>query len=110
MKKLLFLVLLLAFVSVAYADSYEAKTVDDTAGGVALTAATYGRARSAMCRLETAPVRYTTDGSTAPTTTVGILVNPMEWIVLGNAGEIRNFKAIRTGASSGSLRCFYFTD
>lgn len=108
MKKFICLFLILAFASIAYADSYEAVTIDSTAGGVTLTSATYGRARSGLCRLETAPIRYTTDGTTAPTTTVGILINPMEWIILGNANEIKNFKAIRTGGSSGSLRCFYF--
>lgn len=108
MKKWICLFLILAFAAIAYADSYEAKTVDNTSGGVSLTAATYGRARSALCRLETAPIRYTTDGTTAPTTSVGIIVNPMEWIILGTPGEIKNFKGIRTGDTSGSLKCFYF--
>lgn len=106
MKRFICLALILAFAAVAYADSYEAVTVANAAIG--LTSATYARARSAMCRLETAPIRYTTDGATTPTTTVGIVVNPMEWIVLGSPGEIKNFKAIRTGDTSGSLKCFYF--
>lgn len=108
MKKWICLILILAFAAIAHADSYEAVTIADTAGGTGLTAATYGRARSALCRLETAPIRYTTDGATAPTTSVGIIVNPMEWIILGSPGEIKNFKGIRTGDTSGSLKCFYF--
>ena len=108
MRKILWVLSVLSISALAYADSYEAVTVDATVGGVSLTAATYGRARAGQCRLETGQIRYTTDGTTAPTSTVGIIVSPMEWIILGNANEIKNFKAIRTGTASGSLRCFYF--
>ncbi len=111
MKKI-FAVLIgvLAFAAIAWADNYQTLTVDNTSGGVSLTAATYAGARYAMCRLETAEIRYTKDGSTTPTSAVGMLMEPMEFIVLENANQIRNFKAIRTGDTSGVLKCFFLKD
>ena len=107
-KLLLALIFVLILAASAFADgSYEAKTIDNTSGGVALTAATYGSARAALCRLETGPIRFTKDGSTAPTADVGIPLYPLEWIILENQGEIRNFRGFRTTATSGSLKCFY---
>lgn len=88
------------------ADSYEAVTVAATSK--ALTATTYLRARSALCRLETAPINYTIDGSTVPTDAIGILINPLEWIILENPNQIRNFRGYRTTGTSGVLKCFYF--
>jgi hypothetical protein len=106
MKKLilaLIFVLITAFS--AFAGGYEAVTVAGTS--IALTSATYGRARSALCRLETAPIRYTIDGATTPTSSVGIVLYPLEWIILESANDIRNFRGIRTTDTSGSLKCFY---
>ena len=107
MKKfiLAFLLIFLS-VSVVMADSYEAVTIANASKE--LTAATYGRARAGLCRLETAPIRYTLDGSTVPTDAVGILINPLEWIILENPDQIRNFRGYRTTGTSGSLKCFYF--
>jgi hypothetical protein len=108
LKKLFITVtMLLTLATVAWADNYEAVTVDNTAGGVALTAATYGRARYAILRLETAEIRYTKDGTTAPTDAVGVVVLPLEFIVLDNHDQIKNFRAIRTGGTSGVLHCLY---
>jgi hypothetical protein len=107
MKRLVlgFLIVLM-MASFAWADSYESVTI--AASSTGLTAATYGRARSALCRLETAEIRYTLDGSTAPTALVGIPLEPFEWIILENANQIRNFRGYRTGGTSGVLKCFYF--
>ena len=111
MKKLLIvLVALLAFSGVAWGDSYEALTVDATAGGVALTAATYLRARYALCRLETAEIRFTKDGTTAPTALVGVPMEPYEYILLSNPNQIRNFRAFRTTGTSGVLQCTFCND
>lgn len=87
------------------ASSYEAITIDDTAGGVALTPP--DAARYAFWRLETADIRVTTDG-TAPTTTAGILIHNDETGWLTEPEEVRRFLAIRTTATSGSLRVIYY--
>ena len=109
MKRLvLALAIVLMMVSFAWADSYEAVTIDSTTGGVALTASRYGEAKWAMCRLETAEIRYTLDGTTAPTASVGAVLEPMEWLMLESAKRIRNFRGFATGSSSGNLKCFYF--
>lgn len=91
--------------------AHESVTVDATAGGVSLTAATYapgGRpgAVKAVITCETAQVRYTYDG-TAPTTTVGHLLESGSAIIVEGPGNISKFKAIRTGGTSGTLKVTY---
>ena len=83
----------------------QALTVDSTAGGVTLTLPS--TAVAASCRLETAQIRYTLDG-TAPTTTVGTLMNADEVLVLESRSELSGLKAIRTGGTSGTLQVEYF--
>lgn len=83
----------------------QALTVDNTVGGVALTVPTGGVAATA--RLETAQIRYTLDG-TAPTTTVGTLLNPDEVLEFESQSELTGFLAIRTGGTSGTLNIEYF--
>ena len=80
-------------------------TIDSTVGGVALTVP--GTAVAASCRLETAQIRYTLD-ATAPTTTVGTLLNPDEILVLESRAECLGFLGIRTGGTSGTLQVEYF--
>jgi hypothetical protein len=107
MKRFVFgILLILLTATFAIADGYEAVTI--AAASKELTATTYLIARSGLCRLETAPIRYTLDGSTVPTDTVGIILNPLEWIILENKDQIRNFRGFRTTGTSGSLKCFYF--
>lgn len=86
--------------------AYESLTVDDTVSGIALTATTYLRAHRAFMTLESAQVRFTKDG-TAPTTSIGHLLQVGQTVDLKNADEIRNFRAIRTGSSSGVLKVSY---
>lgn len=83
----------------------QALTVDDTAGGVTLTVPS--AAIAAYCRLETAQIRYTLDG-TAPTTTVGWLLEIGETLELESRAELEGFKAIRTGGTSGTLEVEYW--
>lgn len=83
----------------------ERLTVDNTVGGVSLTKPT--AAFFANMRLETAQIRFTLDGSTAPTTTVGRLLEVGEVLVLESKEEIANFAAIRTGSTSGVLDVEY---
>ena len=82
----------------------QALTVDSTAGGVTLTIPS--RAVGANCRLETAQIRFTLDG-TAPTTTVGTLLEIGEILDLHGQDELNGFKAIRTGGTSGTLQVEY---
>lgn len=84
--------------------AYEAVTVADTAIG--LTASTYtSEAQVAFCTLETAEIRYRLDAGT-PTSSVGHPLSPLQSITLMGY-QIPKFKAIRTGAVSGSLKCSY---
>lgn len=80
-------------------------TVDATAGGVSLTIA--APVLFANLRLETAQIRFTLDGTTAPTTTVGRLLEVGEILELESVEEIEGFAAIRTGAVSGVLDVIY---
>lgn len=86
----------------------ETITVDNTAGGKSLTATvTSGgatrRGQRALLTLETAEIRFTYDG-TAPTTTVGHVMSPGDRIELIGYASINAFRAIRTGATSGTLQ------
>lgn len=113
----LIFLLALATTSVASAQnrfSFEQLTVDNTAGGKSLTATTIepdgGVERIfGVCRLETAQIRYTLDG-TAPTTTVGTLLNIGDVLEITGTDALRAFRAIRTGADSGVLDCVLSTD
>lgn len=93
---------------------FEQITVTNTAGGIGLTAASinagsaHPAATRASCRLETAEIRYTIDGTTV-TTTVGTIMSINDIVVLTGNDVLQNFRAIRTGGSSGVLDCNYST-
>ena len=85
---------------IAPAGTDQALTIDDTAGGVSLSAFPAGT-DLVLLTLGTAEVRYTIDGS-APTTTNGHLLSAYDervWHV--NMASVAKF--IRTGATSGVL-------
>lgn len=94
--------------------AHEALTVDGTTGGIPFTAATYqdanwkthGSAKMAQVSAETAQMRYTVDG-TAPTSTVGHLLEVGDALIITGFGHIKAFRAIRTG-SSGALKVTYY--
>lgn len=91
---------------------YEDITIDATVGGVGLTASkvtpTSGRARRAVrITFETAEVRFRHDGG-APTATVGHRAADGDVLVIHGVNNLRNFKAIRTGGTSGTVRVTYF--
>lgn len=76
-------------------------------------AATGGAAGSiqpttASCRLETAEIRYTLDGTTTPTTTVGTQLETNDSLTITGHDLMANFRAIRTTGTSGVLNCHYF--
>lgn len=82
----------------------EVITVADSAIG--LTLGTYVDATKAEMTLETAQIRVRKDGSD-PTASVGHLVEVGDQINLYSASDIANFKAIRTGSTSGALTVTY---
>lgn len=86
------------------ASAYESKTITDTSAG--LTSGTYGTATMAEITLESGQIRIRKDG-TDPTAGEGHLIEIGDIIILENAADIANFKAIRTGAVSGVLKVTY---
>jgi len=84
---------------------HEILTVTESVVG--LTSATYLDAIRAEMTLETAQIRYWDDGSD-PTSSEGHPVNVGDIITLDSAAQIANFKAIRTGSTSGKLMISYF--
>jgi hypothetical protein len=92
--------------STAAAGKSESITVDNTVGGKALTAVNYGTNTKAFITCETAQMRFSIDG-TAPTATVGHLVNSGDIIKLDSNADIAAFRIIRTGATSGVIKCTY---
>ncbi len=100
-----------------YADQYrptgyQTLTVTGTAGGVGFTSTKYidsaGKivADHAIFRLETAQILFPYDG-TIVSTTLGLVVNPMDFIELTGYDQISKFKGIATGGTSGSLKCLF---
>ncbi len=93
------------------AGAAEALTFDNTTGGIGFTASTYvsnnESATKALFVLEGAQCRFTIDG-TAPTTTVGHLIEVGDVVTIEGASDIANFKCIRTGATSGTGFVTYF--
>lgn len=83
-----------------------ASAIGFTAAKITPNTATVKDATQATCRLETAEVRYTVD-TTTPTTTVGTLLEVGDTLTLTGHDVLTNFKAIRTGATSGVLDCTY---
>lgn len=92
--------------------AFETLTVDNTAGGVACTAATHspggapGASRAVFGPVEDASIRYTWDG-TAPTTTVGHLANIGNSFALDGPANIGQFRAIRTGGTNAKVPVTY---
>ena len=85
----------------------ESVTIDATAGGVILTAATSLTATTAFCTLETAEVRFVLESSRTVTSAIGHLLEPGQTIFLTSPSQIQNFHAIRTTAASAVIQCSY---
>lgn len=93
--------------------AHEAIVADGTAGGIGLTATlvqpTSGDKRprrSAYISFETAPCRWTIDG-TAPTSTVGHLASAGEAFTIYGS-SLGKFRAIRTTGTSADIHVTYF--
>jgi hypothetical protein len=91
--------------------AYEAITVADTAIGLTVgNVRGYGsnryRAEKVILTVETAQLRWRDDGNN-PTSSEGHLANVGSVLTLDNRDRIEKFRAIRTGATSATLRCTY---
>ena len=87
----------------------EAITVDATAGGVSFTSATLtGQVLMASCRLETGPVRINTiNAPTAGGSEGSLLKNIGDEFEIWGSDDLKNFRAIRTTSTSGTLAVIY---
>lgn len=87
--------------------AFEQITVDNTAGGKALTSGTYTTdVKVAFITAETAQMRYTFDGTTV-TSSAGHLLEVGQSITLSNYSQVVKFRAIRTGGTSGVISVTY---
>lgn len=84
--------------------AFESITVTGTAGG--LTAATVDKATHALITVETAQVRFRLDG-TDPTAAIGHILDVGDELLLDSNTQLLNANFIRTGGTSGVLRCAY---
>lgn len=90
----------------------ERVAVDNTSGGVRLTFSNFldpPLAKAATITVETASIRYLTDG-TAPTSSTGTLAYSGDKITLNDPSELWNFRAIRTGGTSATIQVVYLGD
>ena len=117
MKKILSILITLSFLSVsslAYARAYNAESITVSNTAIGFTSATISPERrtkpdKAVFVVETAQIRFTVDGST-PTTTVGFLAQIGDIVTINGEGDIKNFRAIRTGATDATIQPVYFDD
>lgn len=86
---------------------YDHETITVADSAIGCTAATSVEASRAEMTLETAAIRMWDDG-TAPTASVGELVQIGSRIILKSPIQITNFKAIRVGITSAKLTVQYF--
>lgn len=89
--------------------SYEAITVGAAAVGFTAGLLNPGGAappRGAVLTLETANIRWRTDGGN-PTAAVGHLMTTTDSLVIHGANNLKNFRVIRAGGVNGSLRVTY---
>ena len=85
--------------------AYESVTVTDTAIGFSQSIWAGNYCQTVTVTLETAPIRFRIDG-TDPISTEGHLMQPGQSATVKGAA-ITKFKAIRTGGTSGVLKCSF---
>lgn len=89
--------------------AFEQITVDNTVKrftAALITPSGRAQATQATCRLETAEIRFTIDGTT-PTAAIGMPWEALEEKTFNGHDVLLTFQAIRTGAVSGQLDCTY---
>ena len=90
------------------ANQFESVTVSDDAAGIGFTVSKLRSAdKGTRCdrvflTLETGQIRFRTD-KTAPTSSVGHIMNIGDTLTLDDHQSITDFLAIKTGATSGAL-------
>jgi hypothetical protein len=117
MKKIIISAIICSFLAISslvYARAYNTESITVSSVAIGFTSATISPERrtkpiKAVFIVETAQIRFTVDGST-PTTTVGFLAEIGDIVTINGEGDIKNFKAIRTGASDATIQPIYFTD
>lgn len=112
MRRLLLVALALCSVTVSASSYIAFEQITVAAASIGFTAAKITppglpQATSAVCRLETAEIRYTLDGTT-PSTTVGTPMEALETLTFTGQDVLAKFRAIRTTGVSGQLDCHYF--
>src|SRR5438094_631032 len=73
---------------------------------VGLTAATLANAKMATVNVEAAQIRYRVDG-TAPTATVGAILEAGDELIVWGTMDINAIRFIRTGGVSATLNVHY---
>lgn len=84
--------------------AFEALAVSTTAVG--FTAATYDDARTAICTVEGAVVRFRSDG-TDPTATVGFILKPGDVLELESPDELRKTKFISKDGATATVNAHF---
>ncbi len=112
MKKVLSVLVLVFLLIPAWVLGADCETITVADTAIGFTTATYQppsgyKEVEAYCCNETAQIRVWYDDDTVPTAAVGFVVNPGDCFSVNNSYDIKYVKAIRTGASSGSLTCCY---
>ena len=93
------------------AETYDYESITVAATAIGFTAAKLAPSNSdtpemAVCTLETGQIRYRVDG-TDPTSAEGHILNPGDSLIVDSLHDLKNFKAIRTGSTSGILKVSY---
>ena len=117
MKKIIIALIICSFLaisSLAYARAYNTESITVSNTAIGFTSATIipekrTKPIQAVFIVETAQIRFTVDGTT-PTTTVGFLAEIGDIVTINGEGDIKNFKAIRTGSTDAVIQPIYFTD
>ena len=88
---------------------YDQEEITVAGTAIGLTASkltTTPKPKEVFIQCETAQVRYFYDGST-PTSTSGFILNPLDTVRIKGYSNLKNFLAIRTGATSAKLTICY---
>lgn len=83
------------------------ETITVGASSIGITASTidppgYPQMQKCVGRLETAEIRFRTDGGT-PTASVGTVLEPLEILTIGGHEDADRLRMIRTTSTSGSI-------
>ena len=88
------------------AQFFAGEALSVTTSSTSMTAATYSNANYATVHVQVAPVRFRLD-ATAPTATVGDILEVGDRLTLETADEIVRFRAIAKDGVSATLFCQY---